>query len=148
QISVQDLVQRAGVKRATFYLHFAEKNDLLGYVIDELAEDLLSLLMTPEERPEHLTRDWQIGRYERFLNHIQERAVLYRIILCEEEAARYANQVVDILEASCVEGVRRVADPRHTREEIVLMARFSAAGLAGVLKWWLDTGSAMPVRTV
>lgn len=48
-ITVSDIVARAEVSRATFYLHFGAKEDLLAHVLDGLFETLdldLSLLMT------------------------------------------------------------------------------------------------------
>jgi AcrR family transcriptional regulator len=41
--SVQDLCERADVGRSTFYIHFADKEELLGWGFDDLRDGLLGL---------------------------------------------------------------------------------------------------------
>jgi len=149
QISVQDLVQRAGVIRGTFYLHFGEKNDLFGYIMREAAEEFLGLLRTAPVR-EEVTRDWLSERYELILQHIRDHSVLYRTALCEPGAAPYAVHFSDALQAFSVDSVRASAPESVGKDEdkVLMIARFCAAGLTGLWKWWLETGMTVPINVV
>jgi AcrR family transcriptional regulator len=149
QVSVQDIVSRAGIIRGTFYLHFGEKNDLFGYVMREAAEEFLSLLSAPVAS-EPVSRKLLIDRYSRILLHIQANAVLYRTALCEPGAAPYATYFHDALQAFSVEAVRASAPGSVAKNEdkVRMIGQFSAAGLTGLWRWWLETGMAVPVTTV
>jgi AcrR family transcriptional regulator len=149
QISVQDIVQRAGIIRGTFYLHFGEKNDLFGYVMREAAEEFLKLLSAPVA-PEPVGRGVLVDRYARLLRHIQAHAVLYRTALCEPGAAPYATHFHDALQAFSIEAVRASAprDLAKAEDKVRMIAQFSAAGLTGLWRWWLETGMAVPVEVV
>jgi AcrR family transcriptional regulator len=41
-ISVQDITQRATLNRATFYLHYRDKEDLLAQSVEEILEELVT----------------------------------------------------------------------------------------------------------
>jgi AcrR family transcriptional regulator len=149
QISLQDIVQRAGVIRATFYLHFAEKNDLFGYVMQDAADEFLRLLMTAP-RSWDLTPDRLAVRYEHILRHIGEHAALFRTALCAPGASPYALYFMEALQAYAVESVRALAPDAIARDEdkIAMIGRFCAAGFTGLWKWWLETDMRVPIPVV
>lgn len=43
-ISVSDITKEAGVNRGTFYLHYVDKFDMMDKLIDEILQNILSLL--------------------------------------------------------------------------------------------------------
>ena len=43
-ISVSDIAKEAGVNRGTFYLHYVDKFDMMDKLIDEILQNILSLL--------------------------------------------------------------------------------------------------------
>ena len=43
-ISVSDIAREAGVNRGTFYLHYVDKFDMMDKLIDEILQNILSLL--------------------------------------------------------------------------------------------------------
>ena len=43
-ISVSDIAREAGVNRGTFYLHYIDKFDMMDKLIDEILQNILSLL--------------------------------------------------------------------------------------------------------
>ncbi|OOS02301.1 transcriptional regulator, TetR family [Moraxella cuniculi DSM 21768] len=49
KISVQDIVEKAMVNRATFYKYYSGKSDLAGVMIDELKKDYAELLLQKEQ---------------------------------------------------------------------------------------------------
>lgn len=53
-VTVQDITERAGVNRATFYAHFEDKNALLNYMVREMYQTRLHEKLPPEP---HLTSE-------------------------------------------------------------------------------------------
>ena len=53
QITVQDVLDRAGVGRSTFYVHYRDKNDLFLSDVEDFFEMCSSLLSRNNSRPEH-----------------------------------------------------------------------------------------------
>lgn len=43
-ISVSDITKEAGVNRGTFYLHYVDKFDMMDQLIDEILQNILTLL--------------------------------------------------------------------------------------------------------
>jgi AcrR family transcriptional regulator len=139
-VTIQQITDRANVGRATFYLHYDTKEELLLATVKELThnferhlptlsgQDLLSgdrrLLIAVFE---------QVGRYRR----------LYRALLSEHGPALVVRRLHDSL-ARDIE--QRVVAPlqsaAHNGEQPLVPASFLAAYLSGALvaayTWWLD----------
>src|SRR5581483_3801219 len=49
-ITVQEVLKRAGVGRSTFYLHFRDKNDLLLCQLEQFLEFMSTLLIVRKDR--------------------------------------------------------------------------------------------------
>lgn len=77
RISVEDIAERADIARATFYAHYAGKEELLTSVFTELVEDLMNRL-TLRVGP------WDVARthmVEESYKHAGELRDLYRVCL-------------------------------------------------------------------
>jgi AcrR family transcriptional regulator len=72
--SVQDLCARADVGRSTFYLHFADKEEVLGGAFADLGRELRSQL-------EHAGSSRPLGFSRGLLEHAQDHQRVYRAIV-------------------------------------------------------------------
>ncbi|MFE2540518.1 TetR/AcrR family transcriptional regulator [Actinacidiphila glaucinigra] len=96
-ISVQKLLEEAGVSRATFYAHFQSKSDVLVRLTDGLRESLLTL-----------ARQWDPAAGEdgadRFARFFEEVISIHRahhgVITAVREAASYDSAVGDFYTAN------------------------------------------------
>ncbi|MEU4098375.1 TetR/AcrR family transcriptional regulator [Streptomyces sp. NPDC026673] len=104
-ISVQRLLEEAGVSRATFYAHFPSKSDVLVRLTDGLRESLLAL-----------ARQWDPAAGEdgadRFARFFEEVLRIHRahqgVITAVREAAAYDSAVGDFYTAD-LEGFEEAA---------------------------------------
>lgn len=104
-ISVQRLLEEAGVSRATFYAHFQSKSDVLVRLTDGLRESLLTL-----------ARQWDPATGEdgadRFARFFEEVIRIHRahqgVITAVREAAAYDTAVGDFYTAD-LEGFEETA---------------------------------------
>ncbi|MEW2512947.1 TetR family transcriptional regulator [Streptomyces sp. NPDC046870] len=95
EISVQRILEEAGVSRATFYAHFQGKSDVLVRLTDELRESLLAL-----------ARQWDPGAgggADRFARFFEEVITIHRahqgVLTAVREAAAYDSAIGDFYTA-------------------------------------------------
>jgi AcrR family transcriptional regulator len=144
--TVQDIIDRANVGRATFYAHFADKETLLSSRLEDL-RDLLSqeqrrVLATPGGLAER-----GLGFSLAMLEHARDHLALYRTILGRESGElvtqRIHRMMADLVDADLKAiGFRSGADPR------ALVVEYIAGAFMAVLTWWLAQGAKLPPREV
>jgi len=133
-ITVQDITERADVGRATFYLHYKDKEELLSASLKQLVNELTQYVEPNSESP---------ATYKtlsvRVFQHIARHHALYHALLGESgppiisiRMKRYLtvliqNYVIMPLLARGTAGV----DPE-------LLADHAAGSLLALLVWWLD----------
>lgn len=74
EITVGEIVKKAGVNRSTYYRHFEKKEDVILYFLDCLSEDILE--WDKEQKPdfhEHL-----INVYEHYYHHKRQMLTIYK----------------------------------------------------------------------
>lgn len=74
KITITDLVQRAGVGRATFYRNYDSKEDLLAEIVQAMAEQVGLIFQKPEQY------DSAYARYLDLFRKLEECAPLFRIL--------------------------------------------------------------------
>lgn len=141
-VTVEEITQRAGLGRATFYLHYRDKEDLLLEDLNVLARDRVRLLA---EIP---LSGWDEQSNPVFLpllfvfKNAAENADLYRAVLHGEGAARVTTRLRDIIlealtsltQAQNEQGEGRFISSAPTE----FVASYLAGAMIGSLSWWLD----------
>ncbi len=142
-IKVQDVLDRAGVARATFYAHYQDKDDLFVTENDQFFEHIANAL---SERKDTSDRLAPVSELFAHVAHAQR----YRAALIE---SGHYQVVMELGHAHFARGIeRRLAElPRSrglTAEQRSAAAHASAGALFSMLAWWLQSGSAMPASDV
>lgn len=129
-VTVREIVQKAGVNRSTFYLHFRDKQDILSHMEDEILNELASSVRNPSFTHESALRDYEesgepIYSAVALFKHIEKYAHLYRTMLVERDFRARVTQVIrqEILQFSPSE----------------LDAAFGSNGIVGVIIHWLES---------
>lgn len=74
EITVGEIVRKAGVNRSTYYRHFANKEDVILYFLDSLSEDILE--WDKEQKPEF--RLHLINLFSHYRKHKEQMLTIYR----------------------------------------------------------------------
>lgn len=108
-ISVQQLLRRARVGRATFYDHYRDKDDLFISEIDEHVEYFATLLLRRQEQSD------RVAAVREFIGHVMDAQPLYDRLaatgrlpeLLELTEAHFARSIEQRLEARAMSKERR-----------------------------------------
>lgn len=138
-VTVQHVLDRADVGRATFYTHFANKEALLLSVFAEMREALRAeiIAMSPAKAA---SMKEGFGLVQPLFAHAEQHRRLYRALLGSSAGAillRYLHAALalplrDHLEAACAE-----RGLTATGSIAPIVAGFVSATL-GVLVWWIE----------
>ena len=142
EIAIQDITDRANVSRATFYLHYKDKDELLfssmQAIYDELLRDFPAVtreLILREAEPADLVvaTDFE---------HVAAHADFYRVMLSERGVSAFVVKVEDYLARIFEAKLLRPLAPTTGEPPVPLglIARYRAAGEIGLMRWWLSEG--------
>ena len=134
-ITVGEITQRADLNRATFYLHFNSKDELLIAALEDrfdalVAEfgDLPSEIAIWEDRtPELLT-----------FRHVAEHAPLYKVLLGDRGMGYVIHRIIDYIARYTEEKwLRAVPNSQQPTLPTPIVAQHVAGSLFALLSWWL-----------
>jgi AcrR family transcriptional regulator len=133
-ISVQDICDRADVGRSTFYMHFADKEDLLVGGFDDLRKALRQQLSLAAgaEHPLAFARG--------MIEHAHEQQRLFRALVGKRSGQvvvrRFRELVLDLVREDLA-GVGVAGPPRDA------VVHFIAGGFLELLTWWIETRTSL-----
>jgi AcrR family transcriptional regulator len=143
-LSIQDITERANIGRATFYVHYVDKEQLLLASAKDLLDDLHRHLQ-PQVASDVITKEDTLGVI--VFQHVFEHAPVYRALLSERGAA----VVVTLLRTDIAALVREMLiDPLVAAATVPLpadmLAEYCGAALWSLVNWWLRNGFPRPAE--
>lgn len=126
--SVQDLCERADVGRSTFYLHFADKEEVVDGAFADLGRELRAqLASTGSARPLAFSRG--------LLDHAQEHLQVFRALVGRRASHLVQGKMRQLVTDLVREDVARLLPAGRRREAA---AAFLAGALFDLLIWSLE----------
>jgi AcrR family transcriptional regulator len=142
--TVQDIIDRADVGRATFYAHFADKRTLLASRLEDLRDSLMAQQRQPALQSDG-TRHLSFSRP--LLEHAAGGLPLWRALAGAESGAFVLQRIHDMLTDLVRNDVLAWGiqlSPQH-REMVV---QYLTGAFMSVMTWWLDQGAELSVEEV
>jgi len=148
ELTVQEIIDRANVGRATFYAHFDNKDDLLVSGFEDLRASLKA------RQREALTRgrtveDRVFGFSQEVFAHTNEYRDVFRAMVGKRSGAVVERMlhklVVDLVREDVKETIAQRENSAVPAEALV---QFIAGALLGLLMWWLGGKNRLSVAEV
>jgi AcrR family transcriptional regulator len=143
-VSIQDITDRADLGRGTFYLHFKDKDEVLGTAFQELFKGL--------EQEAHAQLDPRLPQVEYYgllniFRHADRNRDLYRVIFGGQGSAVLMGRAQDFLANAFLYDIQRAPAPEvnfDLPEEI--KAQILAGMISRLLYWWLQSPNKYSVQ--
>jgi len=145
-LSVQEIIDRANVGRATFYAHFDSKEDLLASGIENLRE---SLKQRQRQALSAGGSDERLFAFSRELFiHANEHRVVFRAMVGQRSGAVVQQMLQKMLVDLVREEVKRTWAEKENEMPREAVSQFIGSGLFGLLMWWGNGKMRMAVDDV
>jgi AcrR family transcriptional regulator len=133
EITVQDVLDRAGVGRSTFYAHYRDKDDLFLSDVEDFLEHCCSALKRKSASPQRLLP------VQEFFSHIREARAFYAAFVVSGKVhdvwalakGFFARSIEERLQLAGV----KIAPVQRSAQAYAL-----AGSLFSLLDWWIDRG--------
>lgn len=148
-ISIEEITERANVGRATFYLHYKDKEDLLLEEFSEMANEKVRVLSevpfsawlpSPDDddaKAKHPSSPLLI-----VFEHIYDNSELYYLLLKSEKSSRVVERIRKISTESIVKFMETKAKtepiPLLFKVPMEFFAAFFSGALLSTVDWWLE----------
>jgi AcrR family transcriptional regulator len=144
-LTVQQIIDRANVGRATFYAHFDSKDDLLASGFDNLRVSLKARQREAVSRGTSI--DERVFAFSReMFAHANEYRDVFRGMVGKESGATVQRLLHKLLVDLVRDDVKTTV--QRDQEGAEALAQFIAGGLFGLLIWWLNGKMGLSVAEI
>jgi AcrR family transcriptional regulator len=130
-ITVQHVLDRAGVSRSTFYTHYGDKNDLFLSDADEFLEGMATVLSRTQDSSN------RVAAVRELFAHVADERKLYAALV----ASGWIHEFLELAQGHFARGIeRRLADipgVRLSAAEHRPVAQGLAGAMLSLLLWWI-----------
>ncbi len=135
EVTVQDILERSGVGRSTFYLHYRDKDDLLVSQLEMFLESMSNALSDRKDKSH------RVAPVAELFAHIGNQNKLYRVL----SDSGHLKDFFELAEGYFARGIERrlVESGRLAKippRELAARASALSGSLLSLLRWWLDRG--------
>jgi len=144
-LTVQDITDRAELNRATFYLHYRDKQDLLENSLRDAIDELMTDIGAITDEQGQLVSDESPRPIRAVFEHVAQHAQFYRVMLSAEGVPAFSAGVRDYMAEVTLRWLSALQPhPRQSRVPLEIVASSLSWSLLGVLIWWLENDRPHP----
>jgi len=134
-VTVQDITDRANLGRATFYLHYRDKEELLSHSLEAIYEALT-------ERIEPLSRDRLVSQRQlptgEVFRHAAENRDLYLVIVRGQGTNAVLMQMRTFIATYIQSQLEDWTPAASSSIPLEFLGHFIAGSLVATVTWWLE----------
>jgi AcrR family transcriptional regulator len=139
-ITIQEITDTADLSRATFYLHYKDKDELLAISLEEMFDELVESVKDLMLRRKLELDDDNPPSLPVF-KHVEEYADLYRSLLGERGVSSVINRTLTYISRIAEQQYRMLIDEDEADNLLVpieVASRHLAGALFSMVSWWLE----------
>jgi AcrR family transcriptional regulator len=134
-ITIQDITDRATLNRATFYLHYRDKNELLSDVLNEL---LTSASPLPALDGQPIT-EYALNSITSLFNQFATKSKFYRAMLSGENIPTFNSLVQQYIQEVGLKWIAALQpDETMITANPEVVTHYLGSAFLGVVTWWLQ----------
>jgi AcrR family transcriptional regulator len=138
-LTVQDITDRAGLNRATFYLHYRDKQDLLEKSLRDAIDELMTDLGASTDEHGQLIFDESMRPIKAVFEHVAQHARFFRVMMSAEGVPAFIAGVRDYMAEITLKWLSALQpDLARSLVSPEIVANSLSWSLLGVLIWWLE----------
>ena len=135
EVTVQQVLNRAGVGRSTFYLHFRDKDDLF---LSQL-EDGLEMWTTALSKNQEKSR--RVAPVREFFAHVADARKLYDSLVESGRIQAFFDLAQGYFARGIARRLKEISPANPGQHELDACSHGLAGNLLSLLKWWMDRGA-------
>jgi len=139
-VTIQNITDAADLSRATFYLHYTDKDELLASSLEEMFDELLDSVKDIMLRRKLELTEGDAPSLPAF-KHVAEYADLYKSLMGDKGVSSVINRVLDYIARVGEEQYRLMVTDEEEKNlpvPIDIMARHMAGALFSMVSHWLE----------
>lgn len=136
QISIKDIIEKAGYSRGTFYSHYNHKDDLLFEFVKFLIDEMIKSFQASYINKDSLNIREFVNEPLQFLQHFKQYGRNYQILLGNNVRINFRQIITDIIINIYIEEFELISS-KDKKEENQLLNRCMGYGLIGIILEWI-----------
>ncbi len=139
-ITIQEITDTADLSRATFYLHYKDKDELLASSLEEMFDELMDSVKDLMLRRKLELVEGDAPSLPAF-KHVEEYADLYKSLLGEKGVSSVINRILNYIAGIGAQQYRLVIedeDEANLPVPIDVASRHLAGAMFSMVSWWID----------
>lgn len=137
KITVMEISERSTLNRATFYLHYYDKDELLEQMLDAALHDLRISVQVKDIEFKY-DSDNPHPIFIRLFTKMIEQNRFYRIMLVQEKVPYFTEAVREIIETLVERGTQyMIEDKIEFNVPVDMSIAYITSAYLGVIIWWL-----------
>jgi AcrR family transcriptional regulator len=137
EVSIQDITDRADLARATFYIHFKDKEDLLWSVIEDVIH----------KTEEEILRDFdgvippqaEYFAFRNIFEHVEQNRDTYRVILGSKGSSEIYHRVHKYMVEETLQDMENFHVYTGLKQPAQIKAQIIVGSIVSLAIWWLET---------
>lgn len=144
-VDVQTICERANLARATFYLHYRDKEQLLIECMEAIVAEFI------ERFREIPTEEWALADgapVQQVFEYAREQAALYRMIMSGEGGMKVSKRLHELIASNTRAVLETQIEERNLTPQLPMdfICNYFAGSLLSLVYWWLESDMPYPAE--
>ncbi|MBS4209439.1 TetR-like C-terminal domain-containing protein [Bacillus sp. FJAT-50079] len=141
KISVQALTKKAEINRVTYYLHYQDMDDFIEQFLQDLLDEIETILMAKYDAPEE--PDYELNILVTFLEYISANSHIYKTLMVSKSIPYFTPRLIELMQKMILQDETHTS-PAFQGSDIPkdIAAWYGTSAMVGTIALWL--GEDMP----